>query len=100
MTLHPERGGSAVMARYAFNEFWSFIAGWAILLDFLILIAISDAVDRPLPDGVLDATSATTAPTLAIALLVLFVVARYNYLGRRRADGARSRWRSSTWRWC
>ena len=41
MTLHPERGGSAVMARYAFNEFWSFVAGWAILLDFLILIAIS-----------------------------------------------------------
>src|SRR3990167_5413629 len=41
MTLYPERGGSAVMARYGFNEFWSFIAGWAILLDFLILIAIS-----------------------------------------------------------
>ena len=41
MTMHPERGGSAVMARYAFNELISFIAGWAILLDFMILIAIS-----------------------------------------------------------
>ena len=41
MTLHPERGGSAVMARYAFNELVSFIAGWAILLDYLILIAIA-----------------------------------------------------------
>src|SRR3954452_20887895 len=41
MTLHPERGGSAVMARYGFNELLSFVAGWAILLDFLILIAIS-----------------------------------------------------------
>src|ERR671937_255176 len=41
MTVHPERGGSAVMARYAFNEFWSFVAGWAILLDYLILIAIT-----------------------------------------------------------
>src|ERR671936_999312 len=40
MTAHPERGGSAVMARYAFNEFWSFVAGWAILLDYLILVAI------------------------------------------------------------
>ena len=29
------------MARYAFNELLSFVAGWAILLDFLILIAIS-----------------------------------------------------------
>src|SRR5512132_2344067 len=34
MTLYPERGGSAVMARYGFNEFLSFVAGWAILLDF------------------------------------------------------------------
>src|SRR3954447_6805568 len=41
MTLYPERGGSAVMARYGFNELLSFVAGWAILLDFLILIAIS-----------------------------------------------------------
>src|SRR5256885_10144309 len=32
MTLHPERGGSAVMARYGFNELLSFVAGWAILL--------------------------------------------------------------------
>src|SRR5919199_2400346 len=31
MTLYPERGGSAVMARYAFNEMLSFVAGWAIL---------------------------------------------------------------------
>ena len=29
-----------MLARYAFNELWSFIAGWAILLDFLIVLAI------------------------------------------------------------
>src|SRR5919109_4234019 len=40
MTLYPERGGSAVMARYGFNELLSFVAGWGDLLDFLILIAI------------------------------------------------------------
>ncbi len=39
-SLHPERGGAAVLARYAFNELWSFMAGWAILLDFLIVLAI------------------------------------------------------------
>jgi len=38
--LHPERGGSTVFARYAFDELWSFVAGWAILLDYIILIAV------------------------------------------------------------
>jgi APA family basic amino acid/polyamine antiporter len=80
MTIHPERGGSAVMARYAFNELWSFIAGWAILLDYMILIAIASisighyltAFWPRLGEGGLD---------LAIAVLVLAGVARYNFMG-------------------
>jgi APA family basic amino acid/polyamine antiporter len=40
-SLHQERGGSTVFARYAFNELVSFIAGWAILLDYVILIALT-----------------------------------------------------------
>ncbi|HYP48541.1 MAG TPA: universal stress protein [Thermoleophilaceae bacterium] len=39
-SLHPERGGASTFARYAFDEFWSFIAGWAILLDYRIVMAI------------------------------------------------------------
>ena len=34
-----QRGGSATFARHAFNELISFIAGWAILIDYLIVIA-------------------------------------------------------------
>jgi basic amino acid/polyamine antiporter, APA family len=41
-SLHTEaRGGSTIFARYAFNELVSFIAGWAMLLDYVILIAIT-----------------------------------------------------------
>jgi basic amino acid/polyamine antiporter, APA family len=40
-SLHQERSGSTVFARYAFNELISFIAGWAILLDYIILIAVT-----------------------------------------------------------
>lgn len=40
-SLHPERGGATVFARYAFNELISFVAGWAILLDYIILIAVT-----------------------------------------------------------
>jgi APA family basic amino acid/polyamine antiporter len=40
-SLHPEPGGSTVFARYAFNELVSFVAGWAMLLDYVILIAVT-----------------------------------------------------------
>ena len=40
-SLHQERGGATIIARYAFNELWSFIAGWAILLDYILLIALT-----------------------------------------------------------
>ena len=40
-SLFRERGGSAVFARYAFNELVSFVAGWAIVLDYTILIAVT-----------------------------------------------------------
>src|ERR671939_2095667 len=40
-SLHQERAGATIFARYAFNELVSFVAGWVMLLDFLILIAIT-----------------------------------------------------------
>ncbi len=40
-SMHPEPGGSTVFARYAFNELVSFITGWAMLLDYVILIAVT-----------------------------------------------------------
>ncbi|MEA2156000.1 MAG: basic amino acid/polyamine antiporter, family, partial [Solirubrobacteraceae bacterium] len=81
-SLHPERAGSTVFARYAFNELWSFIAGWAVLLDFLILIAITAFVAAnyvaafwaPLGDP---------APELAIALGIVVYVALRNVAGVR-----------------
>lgn len=36
-----ERGGSSSFARHAFNELVAFIAGWVILLDYLIVIALA-----------------------------------------------------------
>ncbi len=39
--MFPERGGSSSFARHAFNELMAFIAGWAILIDYLIIIALA-----------------------------------------------------------
>ncbi|MEA2222733.1 MAG: basic amino acid/polyamine antiporter, family [Solirubrobacteraceae bacterium] len=78
--MHQERAGSTVFARYAFNELWSFIAGWAVLLDFLILIAVTAFVATnylaafwaPLGKG---------APELAVALGIVAYVAYLNMKG-------------------
>ncbi|HEY5113861.1 MAG TPA: amino acid permease, partial [Coriobacteriia bacterium] len=40
-TMFPEAGGSSSFARHTFNEFVSFAAGWALMLDYIITIAIS-----------------------------------------------------------
>ena len=40
-TTFPEAGGSATYTRYAFNDLISFCAGWGLLLDYLLTLAIS-----------------------------------------------------------
>jgi APA family basic amino acid/polyamine antiporter len=79
-SLHPERGGSAVFARYAFNELVSFVAGWAIFLDYTILIAVTAltvpsylaAFWGPIGHGALE---------IAVALAVIAIVAVDNLTG-------------------
>src|SRR3954452_18121379 len=35
--MSPEAGGSSSFARHAFNEFWSFMAAWGQILNYIIL---------------------------------------------------------------
>ena len=39
--MFRERGGSSMLARHAFNELVSFIAGWAILIEYVIVVALA-----------------------------------------------------------
>jgi APA family basic amino acid/polyamine antiporter len=39
--MFRERGGSSTFARHAFNELIAFVAGWAILIDYLIVLALA-----------------------------------------------------------
>jgi APA family basic amino acid/polyamine antiporter len=39
-SMHREAGGSTNFSRYAFNELVSFVVGWAIVLDYIILVAV------------------------------------------------------------
>jgi APA family basic amino acid/polyamine antiporter len=40
-SMMPEAGGASSFARRAFNDFVSFAAGWALMLDYIVTIAIS-----------------------------------------------------------
>jgi APA family basic amino acid/polyamine antiporter len=40
-TAIPETGGAATFVRRAFNDFAGFLTGWALFLDYLIVIALS-----------------------------------------------------------
>ena len=78
--LHPERGGSAVFARYAFNELVSFIAGWAIVLDYTILVAVT-ALTVPAYLAVFWAPLGRGWAQIAVALGLIAAVALDNVTG-------------------
>ncbi|HEX5781154.1 MAG TPA: APC family permease, partial [Solirubrobacteraceae bacterium] len=79
-SLHQERGGATVIARFAFNELVSFIAGWAICLEYVILIAICAFATTDYAAvfwGELDAG----VPELALASALVLFVAWWNARG-------------------
>jgi APA family basic amino acid/polyamine antiporter len=86
-SLHQERAGSTVFARYAFNELWSFVAAWAILLDFLILIAVTAFMVTDYL-AVFWGEFAFGVPEAAVAIAVVLYVAVRNVIGfsPRRAE--------------
>ncbi|MDQ6778547.1 MAG: amino acid permease [Actinomycetota bacterium] len=79
-SLHQERGGASVFARYGLNDTVSFIAAWAIVLDYTILVAVTAltvpsylaAFWAPLGHGGLE---------VAVALAVVGFVALDNLVG-------------------
>ncbi|MEX1141737.1 MAG: amino acid permease [Thermoleophilaceae bacterium] len=83
-SLHPERGGASVFARHAFNELWGFITAWAIVLDFLIVMAIGALATSGYLAVFWDAFRDEGAE-LAIAGLVLAWVAWSNVRGQTAA---------------
>jgi len=74
-SLHPERGGASTFARYAFDEFWSFIAGWAILLDYLIVMALAAVAISDYLAAFWDELGNGYIETVIAALAMLFVAA-------------------------
>lgn len=85
-SLHQERGGATVFARYAFNELVSFVAGWAILLDYVILIAVTAySATQYLQVFWSRLGQRDEALGLALAFIALVVLGNIRGFGTRRA---------------
>jgi basic amino acid/polyamine antiporter, APA family len=71
-SMFRERGGSSSFARHAFNELIAFIAGWAILIDYLIVAALA-AIS--VPHYLSPLASGLAAPGWEIGVAVAVIVA-------------------------
>jgi basic amino acid/polyamine antiporter, APA family len=78
--MFRERGGSANFARHAFNDLVGFIAGWAILIDYIIVIALA-AISVPHYLTPISGTFADSGEELATALAVIALVAGLSIAG-------------------
>ena len=88
-SMFRERGGSSSFARHAFNELIAFVAGWAILIDYLIVAALA-AISvphylSPVASGLSDpGWEIGVAAAVIVAACVLNVL---NVTGRGRERG-------------
>ena len=78
--MFNERGGSNPMARHAFNELVSFVAGWAILIDYVIVIALA-AVTVPHYLAPISGDLADGTGEVLVAVGVIAAVAVINLIG-------------------
>jgi basic amino acid/polyamine antiporter, APA family len=85
-TMFPEAGGSASFARHAFNEFWSFFAGWGQMLNYIITVAIS-AFFVPHYLGIFWPALRHGPGDIVVGIGVVGLLALLNIVGIREAAG-------------
>src|SRR5882757_6280875 len=85
-TMYPEAGGSASFARHAFNEFWSFFAGWGQMLNYIITVSIS-AFFVPHYLGVFWPALRHSPGDILFGIGVVALLALLNIVGIREASG-------------
>jgi APA family basic amino acid/polyamine antiporter len=84
--MFRERGGSSSFARHAFNELIAFVAGWAILIDYLIVAALA-AISVPHYLEPISADFADPGWEIAVAAVVIAaacLINVFNVTGRGR----------------
>jgi APA family basic amino acid/polyamine antiporter len=85
-TMYPEAGGSASFSRRAFNEFWSFFAGWGQMLTYIITVSIS-AFFVPHYLGVFWEPLGESPADIVGGIVVVTLLAGVNIIGVRESAG-------------
>ncbi len=86
--MYPEAGGSSSFARHAFNEFWSFFAAWAQMLNYTITIAISAFFVPHYLGGVLGIDWLRSSPgDIVVGIAVVMLLSGINVLGAKESAG-------------
>lgn len=81
----PEAGGSCSFARHAFNDLVSFIAGWALLLDYIVTIAISAYTVGPYLSHFFPVLK-TQIGNIPFTLLILGILLSLNIFGIKQSS--------------
>jgi basic amino acid/polyamine antiporter, APA family len=88
-SLHPDRAGATVFARYAFNELVSFVAGWAILLDYVLIVAVAALSATHYLGPIWDPADDGGVEELLLCLVIIGFVAAGNVRGFRAGRAIR-----------
>ena len=87
-SMYPEAGGSSSFARRAFNEFASFFAAWAQMLNYTATIAISAFFVPHYLGGVLGIDVLRHAPgDIVFGIVVVVVLSLVNCVGVKESAG-------------
>jgi APA family basic amino acid/polyamine antiporter len=86
-SMYPEAGGSSSFARHAFNEFWSFFAAWAQMLNYVITIAISAFFVPHYIGGLFWEPLKTPPGDIIAAIGVIAVLCAVNVVGVKESAG-------------
>jgi APA family basic amino acid/polyamine antiporter len=82
-TAIPETGGAATFVRRAFNDLAGFLTGWALFLDYLIVIALSALFLPHYLSGALKIDALADEPwDVVVAICVIVVVAALRLVRR------------------
>lgn len=81
-----ESGGSASFARHAFNDLISFIAGWGLLLDYIVTIAISAFAIGPYLAYFHQGIRSSNVTHIGFTIGLIFILFIINFFGVRQSS--------------